>query len=253
MKAMILAAGQGTRLRPLTNEVPKPMLRVGGRPLVGYLVELLRSHGVEEIAVNLHHKPDVIRRYLGDGSRLDVRITYSHEEQLLGSAGALKKLEWFFTEPFFVLYGDVLTDVDLTELADCHLRRGAIFTMALYHTNEPERCGIAKLARDGTITRFQEKPAPREVFSHLANAGVYVIEPEALRLVAPATFFDCGAHLVPLLLGRGFPVGGLVSKSYFLDIGSIERFRRAQEDLRSGIVRISSPPPLKSASGASRR
>lgn len=253
MKAMILAAGQGTRLRPLTNAVPKPMLQVGDRPLIGYLVELLRSHGVEEIAVNLHHRPDVIRKYLGDGSRFDVRITYSYEKQLMGSAGALKNLEWFFTEPFFAIYGDVLTDVDLTELADCHLRRGAILTMALYHTAEPERCGIVKLAPDGMITRFQEKPAAREVFSRLANSGVCVIEPEVLRLVPPASFFDVGAHLVPLLLRRGFPVGGLVSKSYFLDIGSIDRFRRAQQDLRTGIVRSSPSTALKSASGVRRR
>ena len=166
MKAIILAAGEGTRLRPLTRDKPKPMLPLGGQPLIGRLVALLREHGVTDIAVNLHHRPEAIRAYLGDGSSFGVRVTYSYEDTLLGSAGAVKKLEPFFDESFFVLYGDVLTDIDLTALAARHGDCGAALTMALHETDEPSRCGIAEVDGRGIVQRFREKPrAGRGLFA----------------------------------------------------------------------------------------
>lgn len=237
MKAMILAAGEGRRLRPLTRDIPKPMLDLCGRPLIAYLLDLLRLHGVREIAVNLHHRPQVIQSYLGDGSRSGVRIVYSREDVLLGSAGAVKKLREFFDDTFFVLYGDVLTDVDLSALAAFHRCQGAILTMALYRTEEPTRCGIADVDDGGRVWRFLEKPAPEQVFSHWANAGVYVVEPSVLNLIPEDLFFDFGTHVIPLLLREQAVVGGYVDSAYFLDIGSPERYRQAQRDLVLGKIK----------------
>jgi NDP-sugar pyrophosphorylase family protein len=239
MKALILAAGEGTRLRPLTDNVPKPMLELEGRPLIAYLIDLLRSHGVRDIAINLHHRPEVIQDYLGDGSRLGVRVTYSREDVLLGSAGAAKKLEGFFDESFFLLYGDVLTDIDLSALSAFHRGQGACLTMALHQAEDLTRCGVVEIDGDCRVRRFREKPRRHEVFSPWANAGVYVVEPDVLRLVPEGAFFDFGTHLVPLLLQEGAPLYGCVSLGYFLDIGSLERYRRAERDLSVGLVKIS--------------
>ncbi len=250
MKAMILAAGEGTRLRPLTDAAPKPMLEVGGRPLIAYLVDLLRAHGVVDIAVNLHHKPDVITAYLGDGSRFGVRVTYSREDILLGSAGAAKRLEHFFDESFFVLYGDVLTDIDLSALAAFHRDQGACLTMALYQAEDPTRCGIVEIDGDCRVHRFLEKPCPQDVFSPWANAGVYMVEPDILRLIPAGSFCDFGADLIPTLLRDGLPVRGYVSLGYFLDIGSLGRYRQAERDLADGLLRFGvSHCPVERARG----
>jgi NDP-sugar pyrophosphorylase family protein len=238
MKAMILAAGEGRRLLPLTRTVPKPMLEVGGAPFIAYLVDLLRSHDVVNIAVNLHHRPEVIRAYLGDGSRFGVSITYSYEERLLGSAGAVKRLEQFFDESFFVLYGDVLTDIDLSALASFHREKRAGLTMAIYQAEDPTRCGIVEIDGDGRAKRFLEKPKRREVFSPWANAGVYVAEPDILRFIPGNSFFDFGADLIPILLQEGTPVYGYASPSYFLDIGSLDRYQQAERDLAAGLVEL---------------
>ncbi len=230
MKAMILAAGKGTRLRPLTWAIPKPMLPVAGRPLLEFLIDLLRAHGVSEIAVNLHHRAAVIRDHFGDGSAFGVRILYSYEKNLLGSAGAVKKVESLFDGPFFILYGDVLSDLDLEALSAFHRARGAALTMAVYHTDEPTRCGIALMDEDGRVRRFREKPAPHEVFSAWASAGIFVVQPEVLSLVPPEVPYDFGADLIPILIERGLPVYGYAADAYFLDIGSPERYRQALGD-----------------------
>lgn len=236
MKAMILAAGEGTRLRPLTIDRPKPMLDLAGRPLIAHLIELLRRHGVTEIAVNLHHRPEALQSYLGDGSALGVHVTYSYEDTLLGTAGAVKKLASFFDETFFVLYGDVLTDMDLSALAAFHQRWRPLLTIALHGAEDPTRCGIVEIDGKGRVKRFVEKPEMREVFSPWANAGVYVVEPEALLRVPEDSFFDFGSDLIPLLIEAGAPVMGYVSAGYFLDIGSPARYRQAQSDLASGLL-----------------
>ena len=243
MKAMILAAGEGTRLRPLTRDMPKPMLPLGGRPLIGHLVALLREHGVRDIAVNLHHRPEAIPAYLGDGSSFGVRVTYSSEETLLGSAGAVKKLASFFDDSFFILYGDVLTDIDLSALAARHRHCGASLTLALHEADEPSRCGIAEVDGEGMIRRFREKPEPQEVFSTWANAGVYAAEPSILRFIPEDSFFDFGSQLIPLLLEQGRLIGAYLSDSYFLDIGSFERYERAERDLARDAIRTPRPPP----------
>jgi NDP-sugar pyrophosphorylase family protein len=237
MRALILAAGEGTRLRPLTLDRPKPMLPVGGRPILEHLIGLLRQHRVTEIAINLHYKAEVIPEALGTGERFGVSLTYSHEERLLGSAGAARRLAWFFDGAFFVLYGDVLTDVDLSALMYRHQATGAAATLALYHVPDPSRCGIVELTEDNRVVRFVEKPPPEEVFSDLASAGICVLEPSVLADVPAGRPFDIGHDLLPNLLRRGLPVYGFCLPGYILDIGSIERYHQAQRDARSGRFR----------------
>ncbi|MGD9101652.1 MAG: nucleotidyltransferase family protein, partial [Anaerolineae bacterium] len=177
MKALILAAGEGTRLGPLTADRPKPMLPVGGVPLIEHIVLLLKRHGINNIAINLHYKPWTIIHHLGHGRRWGVRIHYSFEEALLGSAGAAKRLEWYFDESFIVFYGDLYTDLNLSNLIAAHHQGGAPLTMALYAVDNPTQCGIVELDEQSRVRRFVEKPAPDQVFSQLANAGVLVVEP----------------------------------------------------------------------------
>jgi NDP-sugar pyrophosphorylase family protein len=230
-RAMILAAGEGTRLRPLTATIPKPMLPLADRPLLAHLFDLLLQHGVREVAINLHHLPHVIPAYFGNGRRFGVRIIYSYEEKLLGSAGAIKKLGYFFDETFLVLYGDVLTDLDLTALQAFHSARGAAVTMALHQPPDLTRCGVAEIDPQGRVRRFREKPPPGEVCSPWANAGIYVMEPAVQQFIPAGQPFDFAADLFPLLLERGLPVYGCPSDAYVLDIGSAERYRQAERHL----------------------
>jgi mannose-1-phosphate guanylyltransferase len=238
VKALILAAGLGTRLLPFTFDRPKPMLPVGGRPLLEHTLGLLRAHGVRQIAINLHHHAEVIAQYFGDGSSLALMLVYSREDRLLGTAGAAKKLEAFLDEPFYVIYGDVLTDVDLSRLAAWHRDHGAALSLALYRVEDPSRAGIVEVDASGRVRRFVEKPPPSEVFSELASTGILVAEPEILRGVPRDTFCDFGQHLIPWLLERQEPVYGCLADGYVLDIGSPERYQQAQADAEAGHVRL---------------
>ena len=238
MKALLLAAGEGSRLRPLTNDRPKPMIPLGGRPVLEHLIGLLRQHGVTEVAINLHYKPEVIVEHFGDGRRFGVAVTYSPEARLLGSAGAARQLAWFFDQTFLVLYGDVLTDLDLTGLLEQHQAQRAALTMALYTVPDPTRCGIAALDPSGRITRFVEKPAPDAVFGNLANVGVCVVEPRVLEQIPAGAPADFGHDLIPRLLAQGERLSGQVTNRYVLDIGSPERYEQAQRDVAAGRVQL---------------
>jgi dTDP-glucose pyrophosphorylase/phosphoheptose isomerase len=228
MKAVILAAGEGTRLKPLTERYPKPMLPVGGRPLLEHLLELLRSHGIREVAINLHQHPEVVTDYFGDGSRLGMKILYSHEERLLGTAGALKKLSSFLDDTFVVLCGDLLTDADLTSLTEFHRWRDAVATTALYRVEEPGRAGLVDVATNGRILQFEEKPPPDRRFTDLACAGIYIFEPSVLAEIPDESPSDLGRHLFPRLIDKRLPFYGLEGLGQVLDIGSAERYALAQ-------------------------
>lgn len=240
VRAVILAAGEGTRLRPLTLDRPKPMVEVQGKPVIGHIVEWLASHSVRDVAVNLHYMPESIERYLGDGTTLGVRVNYSREEVLLGSAGAMKRLEPYLQAgPIVVVYGDVLTNLDLGALIEFHLQQVALdasigATVGLYRVPEPTRVGIVGLDARGRVTRFVEKPEPDAVFSDLANSGILIVEPHTLALIPPETFYDIGRDLLPKALGEGTPLCGWVipAASYVLDIGSPERLALAQATFR---------------------
>ncbi len=238
VRAVVLAAGEGTRLRPLTLTRPKPMVPINGEPLLHYTLKWLRQHGVDQVAINLHHCPDVIVDYFGDGKRLDLNIVYSYENKILGTAGAIRKLSAFADRhPLVVVYGDVLTDLDLTALIAAHNRFVALdpsagVTMSLYHVNNPTEVGLVDMNPAGQITRFVEKPKPEEVFTDLASAGVLIIEPDVVNRIPADTFYDFGRDLFPQLLEQGVSMYGWVvpDGTYVLDIGTPEKLTQAQHD-----------------------
>jgi mannose-1-phosphate guanylyltransferase/phosphomannomutase len=235
MKALILAAGKGTRLKNLTLERPKPMVEVGDRPLLAYLIDWLRGYGIVEIAINLHHFPEAITGYFGDGSEYGVDIRYSYEEQLLGTAGAAKRLQEYLDEPFVLVYGDVFTNLELARLVDFHrlstAQSGAdpSLTLALYRVSNPTECGLVDLEPSGRITRFVEKPSADQVFTDLANAGMCVVEPAILEHIPAGRAVDFGHDLFPHLLERDIPIFGLPIRDdeFLIDIGTQAGLTRA--------------------------
>jgi mannose-1-phosphate guanylyltransferase len=207
-KAMVLAAGRGTRLRPLTDTVPKCMACVAGKPVLEHNVEWMRKFGVTELIVNLHHMPEAVKDYFGDGERWGVRITYSYEPELLGTAGAVKKVADFFDAPFLVWYGDNLSTCRLDRLWESHLKKGGLATIALHEREDPTQSGIVGLDEDGRVSRFLEKPRPEQVFSHWVSAGIFVLEPQALEAVPAEGAHDFGRDVFPALLDRGAALYG---------------------------------------------
>ena len=229
MKAMILAAGQGTRLRPITDEIPKPMAPLAGKPLLEYNIELLKKHDVREIAINLHYRPETITNHFGNGTKWGVQITYSWESKLLGTAGAVKKLESFFTDaPFLLLYGDNLSNCNLTRLIDFHQAKKGIATIALYKREDVSQSGIAQLDKDARILRFLEKPRPEQVFSHFVNAGIYVLEPHILKYIPSEQPYDFSRELFPKLLNGGKRLYSYVMTEELLWVDTPEDYQRAQ-------------------------
>jgi mannose-1-phosphate guanylyltransferase len=237
MKALILAAGKGTRLKQLTANTPKPMLELGGEPLLAHHIRRLQAVGVTEIAINLHHAAEVITGYFGDGSRYGVQIGYSYEPELLGTAGAAKKLAAFLDESFFVIYGDVFNNVDLEALVgfheSCKLAAFAetALSMSLYRVPNPTECGLVEITAAGRVTRFVEKPPADQVFTDLANAGLLICDPGVLAHIPPATVYDFGRDLIPELLAQDVAVFGkpVAATEHVIDIGTLPGLARAQQ------------------------
>jgi NDP-sugar pyrophosphorylase family protein len=237
IKALVLAAGRGTRLRPLTEALPKPMLRLGGKPLLQHIIELLRDNGVEEIAVNLHHLPEAITGYFGDGSRLGVQLHYGFEPELLGTAGAVNNFRDFLDTTFIVYYGDCYTRANLRPLLDLHRRKNSLATISVYEVDNPWECGIVTIDGKGRVTRFEEKPPRDKVSSHLANAGIYVLEKEGLDYIPREGFSDFGFHVLPAMLAEQKDIFAFKLTESLIDIGSIEKYKHAariffQEDIQ---------------------
>jgi NDP-sugar pyrophosphorylase family protein len=232
VKAMILAAGRGSRLKPLTDDRPKPMLPVSGRPALEHTIAWLRHYGVCGIGINLCHCPQVVIEHFGDGSRFGVEIEYSVEEDALGTAGGAKGLGYFLDETFVLVYGDVLTDLALDALVDFHHSRPepSWLTMALYHVPNPTACGLVDVRDDGRVRRFVEKPLPDQVFTDLANAGISVVEPRVLTHVPLGRPYDFGRHLLPDLLAAGCPLYGqpIAQDDYLIDFGTPETYNYVQ-------------------------
>lgn len=228
MKAFLLAAGLGTRLRPLTDTVPKCMLPIDGKPMLYHWFRLLERHGVSDVLINLHHLPDIVREYVGDfsSSHPGLRTALFYEEDLLGSAGTIKaNVRWVEGErEFLIAYADNLTNADLTSLAQFHRNRNAVLTMGLFHADCPEKCGIATLGDDGLIVDFTEKPENPK--SDMANAGLYVASPGLMDYI-PDGLADLGYDVLPHLVGK---MHGCEIRGYLRDIGTIENYRKAQEE-----------------------
>ena len=207
-QAMLLAAGRGERLAPLTDSVSKCMIPISGRPLLEHNLDTLRSYGVTDLVINLHHLSQTITDYFGDGSRFGVRITYSFEPELLGTAGAVRKVAKFFNGPFFLWYGDNLSDCHLNRLWQFHHARRAFITIALHRREDPTRSGIVGLDENCRITRFLEKPRPDQIFSHLVSAGILVLEREVVALISDQHPSDFGKDVLPALLEKNSRIYG---------------------------------------------
>jgi len=223
---VVLSAGLGTRLRPLTDTCPKPMVPVAGVPLLERTVRHLAAHGVSDICVNLHHLPQVVRDHFGEGSAFGARLHFSLEEELLGTAGALNAFRGFLCEPFLVWYGDVLSEFDVSAFIRHHQAKGAQATVGLYRVDNPTQCGLVDMDETGRITRFVEKPPV--AFTDLANAGVYACEPGVLDFVPRSGFSDFGRDVFPAMLAARAPLYGYPIEECLIDIGSHEKLARAE-------------------------
>ncbi len=252
MKAMIMAAGVGSRLMPLTMYIPKPMVPVGNRPLMEHTVNLLGQHGCKEVIANLHYHSRVINDYFKDGTKNGMSITYSPEEELLGTAGGVKNCEWFLNETFVVISGDALTDIDITALFHAHRQNGALATIALKQVDEVEHFGIVIRDENNKIRSFQEKPKPEEALSNMANTGIYLFEPEIFKYIPPRQFYDFGKQVFPYLVKIGAPFYGVNIDDYWCDVGNINTYRQAHQDLLSGAVRVKSSGRLICSSDQAR-
>lgn len=242
MKAMVLAAGKGTRLAPLTDDLPKPLLPLADRPIIEYIFELLRDSGISETYVNAYHLADVlVGRYGWETSMGEMMINVSREERLMGTAGGVGRLRECFNETFVVIMGDALTDVDLPAVVDFHKECGATATLALTPVADTSRFGVVELSPKGDVLAFQEKPNPGEAISTLANTGVYVLEPEVLDYIPEDTFFDFAKDLFPRLLDAGVRFVGYEGSFYWSDVGTPSAYREAQQDLLWGRVRAQVP------------
>lgn len=234
MKAFILAAGLGTRLRALGLDAPKVMVPIGGKPLLQHHFELLGRQGITEFIVNLHYLPEKITDFFGDGRDFGVHITYSHEPELLGTAGAAKKMETELRDgPFLLFYGDNLVRLDLPVLMDFHRERQALATIALWESPEPWTGGVVETDADGRVRRFVEKPDRKEISTNLINAGIYLLEPAVLDAIPAGQFYDFGRDLFPRLLAAGQRLFAMKPNAYVQDIGTPERLAKAQRDYES--------------------
>lgn len=250
MRAMVLAAGKGTRLFPLTGEVPKPMAPVVDTPIIHHIFDLLARHGVSEAHVNVHYLADALLEAYGEESRVNgMRVNLVREEELTGTAGGVKHLagvaEGSFDETFVVVSGDALTDVDIRGLVAFHKEKGALATVALHRVYDTSEFGVVEVDEECNILGFQEKPDPKEAISTLASAGVYVLEPEALSYIPENTFFDFANDVFPRLLEAGERFVGYQGDFYWSDIGTLEAYRHAQYDVLSGKVRVKVPGEKK--------
>ncbi|WP_287129563.1 NDP-sugar synthase [Candidatus Cyanaurora vandensis] len=225
MKAFILAAGQGTRLRPFTDEIPKPLIPVLNRPVMARVMDLCRTHGFLDLVANLHYKGERIEQAFGDGHAYGVNLCYSWEDQLWGTAGGVRRQADFLgSETFAVVSGDVVTDLDLTQLLAFHRASGAMATMAVKEVSNPARFGVVVTDERGRIQSFQEKPAPGTEKSRRANTGIYILEPEVFNHIPKDEVFDFGHQLFPKLLQMGLPLYAMQTDAYWSDVGTLSQY-----------------------------
>jgi len=237
IRAMVMAAGAGTRLRPLTQRVPKPMVPVAGKPVLEYTLINLRKQGITDVILNLHAYPEQIQNYFGDGSRMGLNLSYSNEPTLMGTAGGVKKAEWFLKGgTFIVMSGDGLTAIDLQRLIRFHHQKKSLATMALSPVDIRFDYGITMTSPAGKISRFVEKPSWGDVFCNQVNSGIYVFEPEIFSHIPARTFYDFGKQVWPDLMKRKKPIYAQSSNQFWCDIGNLSEYRRAHHDVLDGRV-----------------
>ncbi|MGH2368419.1 MAG: sugar phosphate nucleotidyltransferase, partial [Chloroflexota bacterium] len=241
MKAVVMAGGEGSRLRPLTIGRPKPMVPIVNAPVMEHIFGLLRRHGVTEVVVTLQYLARVIQEYFGDGSEFGMKIHYTVEETPLGTAGSVKNAEHLLDEPFLVISGDALTDFDLTEIVRYHQEKRSMATLTLYRVPSPLEYGVVILDHDGKVVRFLEKPSWGEVFSDTVNTGIYVLDPAIFGYVPRGVLVDWSNDVFPQLLRNADPMFGFVAGGYWCDVGNISEYVRANADMLHGNVDLTLP------------
>jgi mannose-1-phosphate guanylyltransferase / phosphomannomutase len=236
MKAIIMAGGEGTRLRPLTSLRPKPMVPIVNQPVMEHIVGLVKHHGIDKVVATLAFMPSFIQDYFGDGEEWGVEIKYAIEDTPLGTAGSVKNAEPLLDtdEPFVVISGDAITDIDLTEVINFHKERGAAVTIALKRVPDPLDFGVVITAEDGKIERFLEKPTWGQVFSDTINTGIYVVEPWVLGYIPAEESYDFSGDLFPKLMADGHPLYGIAVEGYWCDVGSRESYLEVHRDILEG-------------------
>jgi mannose-1-phosphate guanylyltransferase len=250
MRAMVLAAGLGTRLRPITYEMPKPMVPILNRPVMEHILRLLVRHGFTETIANLHWFPEVIEGHFGDGSSCDVSLTYSYERQLLGTSGGVRNAAEFLGDSFLVISGDALTDIDLRAMREFHESHDGVATLAMKRVEDTSQFGVAIIGSDGRVQGFQEKPDPSEALSDLANCGIYMFRREIFDFFPqpgaseaagpddPEGFADWAMDVFPRLLEGDVPFYSHEIEAYWNDIGNLEELRAGNIDALTGAVAV---------------
>src|SRR5947208_15782582 len=230
MRAVVMAGGEGTRLRPLTSNQPKPMVPIVGKPCMEHILELLASHGLQDVIVTVAFLPQAIRNYFGNGETLGIELGYSVEESPLGTARSVRLAAGRLDDTFLVISGDALCDLDLTRLVEFHREKQASVTIGLKSVANPLEFGIVVTDEEGRVERFLEKPSWGQVFSDTINTGIYVLEPEVLRHIPKDRPYAFSKELFPLLLEMGRPIYGHVFDGYWQDIGNLDQYRQANFD-----------------------
>ncbi|HEY7849741.1 MAG TPA: mannose-1-phosphate guanyltransferase [Ktedonobacterales bacterium] len=241
MKAVVMAGGEGSRLRPLTVSRPKPMAPIVGRPVMEHILYLLKSHGITDVVVTVQYMASAIEDYFGDGANLGMKIAYSREETPLGTAGSVKNAEELLQEPFLVISGDALTDFDLSAIIESHRRRRAMATLTLAHVANPLEYGVITTNDSGHIEKFLEKPSWGEVFSDTINTGIYVLDPKVFSYFEKDKQFDFSQELFPMMLAKGDPIYGYIAEGYWCDVGNLAEYMRANADILQGLVKLPIP------------
>ena len=241
MKAILMAGGFGTRLRPLTVNIPKPMVPMANKPMMEHIVRLLKENGFNELVVMLHYQPEVIIRHFGDGAAFGVRMEYLRPQSDLGTAGCVKYAEKYLKDTFLVISGDILTDFDLKAALAAHRKKKAAATLVLTRSSNPLAFGVVIIDEDGRIQRFLEKPSWGEVFSDTINTGIYLMEPSVLDEIPADRNFDFSKNLFPALLASKTPLFGHIAEGYWKDVGDLTEYRLAHSEILEELVKVPFP------------
>ena len=243
MKAVIMAGGFGTRMQPLTINLPKPMIPLVNQPIMSHIIDLLKQHGISDVVMLLFHQPEIIKNYFGDGSEKGVRITYVTPLEDFGTAGAVKAAAPYLDERFLVISGDLLTDIDLTSVLEFHEQKQALATITLTSVEDPLQFGVVITDQEGAITKFLEKPGWGEVFSDTINTGIYVLEPEVLDMIPEETNRDWSKDIFPMMMAEGRPLYGCQQQGYWADIGNTDAYLETFRDIFHDRATIRLPEP----------
>lgn len=234
MKALFLAGGMGTRLKPLTDDLPKPMVPMMVKPLMERNMLKLKDCGVDEIILSTSYKPQKIKEYFGDGAKLGLKIHYVCEDIPLGTGGAIKNTQEFFDDTFIIFNADILSNINIIDMLKFHKEKRASVTIAVTRVENPSHYGVIEYNEDLYAESFTEKPKPSEIKSNYINAGIYIFEPDVLKEIPGSKVVSIERETYPLLLEKGYPIAVYKSKEYWMDIGTIEKYRQAHQDILNG-------------------